>query len=571
MSSSRVMRIDDGQGDEGREPIARLKAVPVSESSASSSGVIAEKIGELTSAFKEGRLASRAELKGLQGQDREVLENVNQLIDYIVGPLNVAADYVDRISKGDLPPRITDNYNGDFNTIKNNLNNAIDNINALVTDAGVLVKAAVEGKLATRADATKHQGDYRKIVEGVNQTLDAVIGPLNVAAEYVDRISKGDIPPRITDNYNGDFNELKNNLNALIDATNEMTKAAQEISEGNLMVSVRERSAQDELMRAMGAMVKQLAETIGNVKRVADNVAMGSQELNTKSEEVSQGATEQASSAEEVSSSVEEMASNIMRNADNAQQTEAIAVKAAGDARTGGEAVAETVSAMKEIASKISIIEEIARQTNMLALNAAIEAARAGEHGKGFAVVAAEVRKLAERSQQAAGEINTLSASSVKVAERAGEMLTGIVPAIQKTADLVQEINAASNEQKSGSDQINKAIQQLDQVIQQNASAAQSMTNTAQDMTSQADELLTNIAFFKLDDGGGSSSRNSQRAKARPDAGSKPKANHPAESHVAKSAAPGAKSGRKGVSLNLSEPGDRKETVDSEFVNKYSE
>ena len=571
MSSTVATRPEASQASQEKYDDDELRSNRTSKSSNSGTSIVSERIEELTSAFKDGRLESRADLKGLKGEDREVLENVNQLINYIVAPLNVAAEYVDRISKGDIPPKITDAYSGDFNAIKNNLNNCIDNINALVTDAGVLVKAAVDGKLATRADATKHQGDYKKIVEGVNQTLDAVIGPLNVAAEYVDRISKGDIPPRITDNYNGDFNELKNNLNALIDAMTEVTKAAQEISEGNLMVTVRERSAQDELMRAMGAMVRQLSETIRNVQRVADKVAMGSQEMNVKSEEVSQGATEQASSAEEVSSSVEEMASNIMRNADNAQQTEGIAVKAAGDAKTGGEAVAETVSAMKEIATKISIIEEIARQTNMLALNAAIEAARAGEHGKGFAVVAAEVRKLAERSQQAAGEINTLSASSVKVAERAGEMLTGIVPAIQKTADLVQEINAASNEQKAGSDQINKAIQQLDQVIQQNATAAQEMTNTAQDMTSQADELLTNIAFFKLEDSGGRDSRKTQRVKTKPDAGFKPKASRPVDLHSAKSASSGAKDRRAGVSLNLSESSDKKETVDSEFVNKYSE
>src|SRR5208283_3637048 len=135
-----------------------------------------------------------------------------------IGPLNVAANYVDRISKGDIPQKITDTYNGDFNTLKNNLNTCIDAVNALVADAGLLVKAAVDGKLATRADASKHQGDYRKIVEGVNQTLDAVIGPLNVAAHYVDRISKGDMPAKITDAYNGDFNTIKQNLNVLIEA-----------------------------------------------------------------------------------------------------------------------------------------------------------------------------------------------------------------------------------------------------------------------------------------------------------------------------------------------------------------
>jgi methyl-accepting chemotaxis protein len=197
---------------------------------------------------------------------------------------------------------------------------------------------------------------------------------------------------------------------------------------------------------------------------------------------------------------MEEMASNIKQNADNAMQTEKISVKSAQDAKEGGKAVSETVSAMKEIAGKISIIEEIARQTNLLALNAAIEAARAGEHGKGFAVVASEVRKLAERSQVAAGEISQLSSSSVQVAEKAGEMLGKIVPDIQKTSELVQEITAASKEAETGADQINKAIQQLDQVIQQNAAASEEIASTSEELSSQAEQLQSTIAFFKTGD-----------------------------------------------------------------------
>jgi methyl-accepting chemotaxis protein len=196
----------------------------------------------LVKAAVDGRLATRADATKHQGDFRKIVEGVNQTLDAVIGPLNVAAEYVDRISKGDIPPKITDKYNGDFNEIKQNLNVCIEAVNALIADANVLAKAAVDGRLATRADATKHQGDFRRIVEGVNQTLDAVIGPLNVAAEYVDRISKGDIPPRITDNYNGDFNEIKNNLNTCIEALGtlvaEMTHMSKEHDLGDIDVAM---------------------------------------------------------------------------------------------------------------------------------------------------------------------------------------------------------------------------------------------------------------------------------------------------------------------------------------------
>ena len=284
-------------------------------------------------------------------------------------------------------------------------------------------------------------------------------------------------------------------LNAALSVSNSL-------AEGDLTTTI-EVNSEDEtglLLAAMKNMVEKLREVVGEVKSAADNVAAGSQELSSGSEEMSQGSSEQAAAAEEASSSMEQMSSNIRQNADNALQTEKIAVKSASDAKEGGKAVAETAHAMKEIAGKISIIEEIARQTNLLALNAAIEAARAGEHGKGFAVVASEVRKLAERSQKAAAEINELSASSVEVAESAGELLTRMVPDIQKTAELVQEISAASREQDTGAEQINKAIQQLDQVIQQNAGASEEMASTAEVLASQAEQLQSTISFFKTDE-----------------------------------------------------------------------
>ncbi len=257
-----------------------------------------------------------------------------------------------------------------------------------------------------------------------------------------------------------------------------------------------------QLTRAMANMLGELRNVVGDVTEASAQVAAGSEELSSAAVELSQGASEQASAVEQVSASMEEMTSSIDQNASNAQTTDKMTVKAAEDTKRGGKAVAQTVDAMKEIADKISIIEDIARQTNLLALNAAIEAARAGEHGKGFAVVAAEVRKLAERSGTAAAEISELSSSSVEVAEQAGELLGQIVPDIQKTAELVQEIAAASNQQRDGGEQVNSAIHEMDKVIQQNASASEEVASTSEELAGQATQLQQSMKFFKLVQGG---------------------------------------------------------------------
>jgi len=405
---------------------------------------------------------------------------------------------MDRIAKGEIPEEIGEEYKGDFSRIKNSVNLMIANLRKtvgvaeriaqgdlsfqvetlsekdmlgksltqmvktlkiIVKSINALTDAVREGKLNARGETETFQGEYARIVQGVNETLDAVVGPLNMTAAYVDQISKGNLPEKITAKHKGDFNEIISNINTMI---------------GNLT-----RFATD-------------------VQKTAGQVAGGSEEVSTGAEQVSSGTSQQAASIEEISASMEQMSSMVSQNADNARQTAAIAGDAARHTQEGRRAVEETVKAMKSISEKILVVEDIARQTNMLALNAAIEAARAGEHGKGFAVVAAEVRKLAEKSQKSAKAINTLSVANLEISENAGKIMEDMFSGIQKTADLVQEISASSAEQAGGIVQVNKAIQQLDQIIQHNAASAEEMASASRDLAAQAEYLLRCASFFKI-------------------------------------------------------------------------
>lgn len=279
---------------------------------------------------------------------------------------------------------------------------------------------------------------------------------------------------------------------------------AQTVAEGDLTAEldneiVDRKDEVGQLAGAMQNMVNKLKEVIGSVMLGSDNIAAASMQMSSGSQQVSQGASEQASSAEEVSSSMEEMAANIQQNTDNAQEADKISQKVQDGVQKVGAAAGESLTSIRNISEKIGIINDIAFQTNILALNAAVEAARAGEQGRGFAVVAAEVRKLAERSKLAADEIVALSTKSVNVTETASGLMNNLIPEIERTAKLVQEIAAASMEQSSGADQVNTAIQQLNQVTQQNAAASEEMATSAEELSSQADQLKEIIGYFRID------------------------------------------------------------------------
>jgi len=283
-------------------------------------------------------------------------------------------------------------------------------------------------------------------------------------------------------------------------AISKLNNVLKEIARGNLTIEIEKGSKDEigELTNNLKAMVDKLRQIVGVIISGSDNIVRASTETSNTSQQISQGANEQAASAEEVSSSIEQMVANIQQNTDNSRETESIARKTSDSIEGANQANNDAIAAMKEIAKKINIINEIAFQTNILSLNAAVEAARAGQHGKGFAVVADEVRKLADRSRIASNEIDTISKEGVKVSEKSGVVMNEIVPEVQKTSRLVQEITAASIEQNSGADQISNAIQQLNEVIQQNASAAEELAASSEELSSQAMQLKEVISFFKV-------------------------------------------------------------------------
>jgi methyl-accepting chemotaxis protein len=489
-------------------------------------------INLLAQSAVEGELSTRADASKHHGDFFKIVQGVNSTLDAVITPLNMAARYVDGIAKGNIPAKITDAYHGDFNTIKNNLNTCIDAINALVADTSMLAQSAVDGKLSARADASRHQGDFRKIVEGVNATLDSVITPLNMAAEYVENISKGDIPAKITDPYQGDFNQIKDNLNTCIDAVNRLVADAKILAEAAADGRVTQRADANQHQGDYRKIVEGMNETLDMIVTPITTVKVAAETINTAAKEIAQGNSdlsrrteEQAANLEKTASSMDELSSTVKQNADNAKQANQLAITASDVAVKGGQAVGEVVNTMsaindsaRKIEDIISVIDGIAFQTNILALNAAVEAARAGEQGRGFAVVAGEVRSLAQRSASAAKEIKELITDSVnkttegtKQVETAGATMQEIVNSVKHVADIIAEISAASQEQSIGISQVNDAIIRMDDTTQQNTALVEQAAAAAESLMEQADELMNTVSVFSIE---GSASTHRSTAKS---------------------------------------------------------
>ncbi|MBC3899031.1 HAMP domain-containing protein [Acetobacterium malicum] len=560
----------------------------------------------LSQAAVEGRLDTRGHADAFNGGFREIVAGVNSTLDAVVGPLNVAAEYIERIGKGEIPPKITDEYYGDFREIKNNLNACLDGLSALtvadhtlklmnkndltqpiegefdgifgeisksingvhaqlgrivdistnirngdlsdldflrsigkrsendhlvpallgmtetilmlVEETRTMAQIAIDGDLNNRGDITKFQGEYATVIEGFNQTLDAIIDPIQAASATLNELAEGNLNITMEGNFKGQHGKIKHDMNQTIEFLSayveEITQTLEEMSRGNFDLEITNLYCGDFLAikKALNLIASSLSVTLSDINVAASQVEIGAQQISDGGQALSQGTTEQASSIQELTASIEEVASETKRNAKNANEANELAINVRTNAEVGNTQMVKMVAAMSEINNSsnniskiIKVIDDIAFQTNILALNAAVEAARAGQHGKGFAVVAEEVRTLAARSAEAAKETTGLIEGSIdkvevgtKIADETAISLAEILKQIEKVADLVGSIARASNDQASEIAQINQGIEAVSQVVQTNSATAEQSAAASEELSGQAEMLKQMVDAFKL-------------------------------------------------------------------------
>ncbi len=560
----------------------------------------------LSQAAVAGRLDTRGNTDAFNGGFKEVLAGVNNTLDAVVGPLNVAADYVKKIGDGQIPAPITETYNGDFNAIIISLNSCIDglaaltegnrilgklslndysevinttypgiygeiatsinavqnrltrvvgvsshiaegdmsdlealnkigkrsendtlnpsligmieNINSLVRETETMSRLAVEGNLSNRGDVSKFQGEFAKVIEGFNQTLDAIIQPIDEASATLTELSTGNLSALMIGNYQGDHAQVKKALNStmafLKNYVDEITYTLEEMGKGNLNLTIDSDYLGDfqAIKIALNSITATLSDTMSEITEAANQVDAGARQISDGGQALSQGTTEQASAIEQLNASIEEVAGETKKNASNANEANERALEVRNNAEIGNAQMNKMVSAMSEINESshniskiIKVIDDIAFQTNILALNAAVEAARAGQHGKGFAVVAEEVRSLAARSAEAAKETTSLIENSIesvdtgtKIADDTAESLKEILNEIEKVTGLVGNIAQASNDQATEITQITQGIEQVSTVVQTNSATAEESAAASEELSGQAEMLKQMVSTFRL-------------------------------------------------------------------------
>ncbi len=433
--------------------------------------------------------------------------------------VKATADQLAKMARGDELEEIElKKFSGEFKLMAQNLNDVRSSLYLLLDDTGKLAEAAAEGNLSTRANAQLHQGGYRTIIEGVNNTLDAVMEPINEAATVLEEMSKGNLGVRVEGDYKGDHAVIKDAVNKTIGAIkgyiSEIAEVLGEMSSGNLGVEIKSEYLGDfvALKEALNGIVASLNKVLSDINTAADQVAAGTSQVSDGNQEISQGAAEQASSIEQLTSAITQIAEQTRQNAMSAGQASEVSTTAKDNAVAGNEQMNMLQQAMEEINESsanisriIKVIDDIAFQTNILALNAAVEAARAGVHGKGFAVVAEEVRNLAARSAGAAKETTELIEGSIKkteagtkIADETAKALDSIVEGVQNAVTLVTEIASASNQQAAAISEVNKGIEQMSQVVQTNSATSEEAAAAAEELSSQAELLKSLVAQFRL-------------------------------------------------------------------------